>query len=81
MTRAARVQVGVRFDEPVGKCDGRAGSTRVFECAPKYGGFIRPYLVRCGDFPERDLMDEDDGIAADGGAGGGGAPEETPDEL
>ena len=32
----------------------------VGECAAGFGSFIRPKNVECGDFPERDLLDEED---------------------
>lgn len=52
--------VGITFDEPVGKTDGTAmGGKRYFEAMPKHGGFIRGKNVQVGDFPERDLFDED----------------------
>nr|4B6M_A Chain A, TUBULIN-SPECIFIC CHAPERONE, PUTATIVE [Trypanosoma brucei]4B6M_B Chain B, TUBULIN-SPECIFIC CHAPERONE, PUTATIVE [Trypanosoma brucei] len=43
--------VGVEFDEPVGKGDGTVKGTRVFQCQPNYGGFLRPDQVEVGDFP------------------------------
>jgi tubulin-folding cofactor B len=52
--------VGITFDEPVGKTDGTAmGGERYFEAMPKHGGFIRGKNVEAGDFPERDIFDED----------------------
>ena len=46
--------VGVEYDEPVGKNDGSAKGTRYFKCADGYGGFVRPALVKCGEFPPLD---------------------------
>jgi tubulin-folding cofactor B len=52
--------VGITFDEPVGKTDGTAmDGKRYFEAMPKHGGFVRGKNVQVGDFPERDLFDED----------------------
>lgn len=47
--------VGVEFDEPVGKSDGRVKGTVVFECRPQYGGFLRPDQVEVGDFPPEEF--------------------------
>uniref|UniRef100_A0A7S1TNN8 CAP-Gly domain-containing protein n=1 Tax=Phaeomonas parva TaxID=124430 RepID=A0A7S1TNN8_9STRA len=51
---------GVKFDEPVGKADGTVKGVRVFDCEPRFGGFIRPRNVKTGDYPERDLLDDSD---------------------
>ena len=56
--------VGVEYDEPVGKNDGRPPKSerRLFECAPNHGGFVRPASVTVGDFPPADgaLFDSED---------------------
>ena len=46
--------VGVKFDEPVGKCDGSNRGVQYFTCNMNYGGFVRGDKVVEGDFPERD---------------------------
>ncbi|KAL3940683.1 MAG: hypothetical protein SGBAC_004827 [Bacillariaceae sp.] len=55
--------LGVTFDEPVGKTDGRVpkgNNKRYFETIDKHGGFVRGMNVEVGDFPERDLFDDSD---------------------
>lgn len=47
--------IGVEFDEPVGKNDGKLKGQVVFECRPNYGGFVRPKEVTVGDFPAEDF--------------------------
>lgn len=53
--------VGVQYDEPVGKNDGSVKGERYFQCNEGYGGFLRPNLVRVGDFPPVDEFEFSDG--------------------
>jgi tubulin-folding cofactor B len=43
--------VGVKFDEPVGKNDGKTpcGKILIPDCPPMHGSFCRPDRVTCGD--------------------------------
>ena len=59
--------VGVVLDEPVGHNDGTFAKTtqRYFEAQPKYGVYCRGKNVETGDFPERDIFDEEDSSSED----------------
>nr|XP_039259518.1 tubulin-folding cofactor B-like [Styela clava] len=53
--------IGVEYDEPYGKNNGTVDGIKYFECANKYGSFLRPFSVKCGDFPPLDDgLDDDD---------------------
>merc|ERR1711939_1160981 len=64
--------VGVQYDEPVGKNDGTVKGKKLFECPPKYGGFLRPDKLSVGDYPELDDLFTDDEADDEG--------EEKPEE-
>jgi tubulin-folding cofactor B len=51
--------IGVELDEPVGQNDGSLDGARYFTADAKRGCFVRGPNVQVGDFPERDLLDND----------------------
>lgn len=65
LAAAGGLWVGIVFDEPVGKSDGSVAGKRYFEAMPKFGGFCRGKNVQVGDFPERDLFDDDEDSSDD----------------
>ncbi|KAH9608160.1 hypothetical protein KSS87_011421 [Heliosperma pusillum] len=52
--------VGIQYDEPLGKHDGMVRGTRYFDCPQLHGGMVRPDKVQVGDYPERDLFEEEE---------------------
>ncbi|KAL9247886.1 hypothetical protein vseg_021266 [Gypsophila vaccaria] len=52
--------VGIQYDEPLGKHDGMVRGIRYFNCPQLHGGMVRPDKVQVGDFPERDLFDDEE---------------------
>lgn len=52
--------VGVELDEPLGHNDGNVKGHQVFTCPTNCGAFVRGKHVTIGDYPVRDIFDEDD---------------------
>ncbi|XP_058214358.1 tubulin-folding cofactor B [Rhododendron vialii] len=52
--------IGVQYDEPLGKHDGMVKGTRFFDCPLLHGAMVRPDKVQVGDYPERDLFEEEE---------------------
>ncbi|KAK1861247.1 hypothetical protein I4F81_003831 [Pyropia yezoensis] len=52
--------VGVTYDEPVGRNDGRVGGVRLWSCEAGHGGLVRARNVAVGDFPPRDDLEGSD---------------------
>ncbi|KAL7576293.1 hypothetical protein ACA910_018116 [Epithemia clementina (nom. ined.)] len=62
--------VGVQLDEPAGRNDGYVSGTLYIpnlSSGSRYGLFVRPTKVQVGDFPERDLLEDDDEDEDDNG--------------
>ena len=47
--------VGIELDEPVGKNNGSVQGVDYFQCRDKFGIFLRPDVVKVGDYPEEDF--------------------------
>ncbi|KAK6944437.1 Ubiquitin-like domain [Dillenia turbinata] len=59
-TLAPGFWVGIQYDEPLGKHDGMVKGARYFDCPPLHGAMVRPDKVKVGDYPERNLFEEDE---------------------
>ncbi|KAK6942192.1 CAP Gly-rich domain [Dillenia turbinata] len=59
-TLAPGFWVGIQYDEPLGKHDGMVKGARYFDCPQLHGAMVRPDKVKVGDYPERDLFEEDE---------------------
>lgn len=58
-TKDKVVWIGVKYDLPCGKNDGRAEEkTRYFTAMMNYGAFCRPNVVLTGEYPPEDDGDE-----------------------
>lgn len=52
--------IGVLLDEPVGDSNGTHKGKQYFEAGDKCAAFVRPTDLQVGDFPERDIFDEEE---------------------
>jgi len=52
--------VGVQLDEPLGKNNGTIKGIQLFECPDGHGTLVRGKNIRVGDFPERDILADED---------------------
>jgi tubulin-folding cofactor B len=53
--------VGIQLDEPTGENNGSVKGKKYFECDDKFGTFVRPNYIKCGDFPiEENIFDADE---------------------
>lgn len=50
-----RIWIGVELDDPFGKNDGCIKGGRYFTCKENHGSFVRPLVVKTGDFPPEEL--------------------------
>lgn len=58
--KAGGYWVGIQLDEPSGSNDGTIKGVRYFICPDKYGAFVRGTNIKVGDYPERDIFEDDD---------------------
>merc|ERR1719231_256998 len=58
--KEGQLWLGVKYDDPEGRNDGSVQGKRYFEAGgDKYGAFLKPALVKAGDYPEIDEFASD----------------------